>query len=498
MRSRRRTLAATCVAVACLAGIALAAEQDRDYRKELRDAQAQQQRKRHKECVAACDKMLDYYKESWQLKEITWLKIENLILDAQLEGALKALAALAKADPDDRKLQTDAALRVGDVQQLLKQLDEAVATYRKAAERCAKDMPDQAADALLRAASILCTDLKKPEEGIALYQEVETKFGAQQPKRAAEALRAMAAAHETHTKDLLKAAVAYRTIADKYAAAYDEGTLAGFYRKAMDCFLGAEKPDEAIEVAKKAEAGLETDAQKVGFAARHGEVLLAAKKCAEAREQFERLIASYPLEQGSCQQAQRRIVEAYHAESKWDDALGAARILYDAAGDEQSIRSAAQVVAQAFLAADATLVRANEFLDFQRFGPEGQDGKPNTEDDVKANHLAKVSYPAFSAGANQRFQAAVGAQPNTYDGYRTKAFLYIYWGKPKEGAAQFRLAFKAADLAKVPAAAQELVLIGMKAHTASFRGLDRIFEYINYGPKGKSGKENIPDPFAGL
>ena len=60
------------------------------------------------------------------------------------------------------------------------------------------------------------------------------------------------------------------------------------------------------------------------------------------------------------------------------------------------------------------------------------------------------------------------------------------------------LAFKAATFAQVPAACQELVLIGMKAHTASFRGLDRIFDYINHGPKGKSGKENIPDPFAGL
>ena len=485
-------------AVVLLGSPALKAQKPRDYRKELREAQSQQQRRRYRESVAQCEKMLQHFKESWQVKEVTWVKIESLILDTQYEGALKTLGALAKAHTDDRKLQTAAALRSGDVQRMLKQFDEAVATYGKVAAAAAKDQPDQAAEALTRAGNVLCADLDKPQQGISLYREIETKLGALLPKRAAEAARAIASAHETQTKDMPKAAAAYQSLTDKYASAYDERTLLGFYGKTVECFLKAEKPAEAIAAARKAEAGLKTPAERASFALRGADVLMTMKKFAEARAEYERVISSYPLEQPSCQSAQAKIVGTYRAESKWDDALGAARILYDAAGDEQSIRSAAQVTAQAFLAADANLIRANEFLSYQRFGPEGPDGKPRTPDDIATNHLAKVRYPRRSAAADKRFQAAIDAQPKNYDGYRTKAFLYVYWGKPKEAAGQFRLAFKAADLARVPAAAQELVLIGMKAHTASFRGLDRIFEYINYGPKGKSGKENIPDPFAGL
>jgi hypothetical protein len=486
------------LAAAWAASAAAASEKSRDYRKELRQIESQQRAKRYRECVAVCDKMLAYYKESWQAKELTWLKIEALVLDSQYEAALEALASLAKAHGDDKKLQAAAALRTGDVQRMLKKLDEAAATYAKAAEDYATDQPDRAAEALLSLGDMLCADLKKPDEGIARYRQIETKLGAQEPKRAAEALRRIASAHETQTKDMLQAAAAYRSLTDKYAAAHDERTLAGFYAKAMDCFLAAGKPDEALAVAKKAETSLQAASDKASFGLRHGEVLMEQKKFAEARAAYQRLLCSYPLEQGSCQRAQTRIVEAYRAESQWPEALGAARIGYDAAGSEQAIRDAAQVLAQAFLAADGNLGRANEFLSYQRFGPDGPDGKPGTEDDVAANHLAKVKYPSYGAAVDRQFQAAINAQPENYEGYRARAFLYVYWGKPKEAAGSFLLAFKAAELSQVPAASQELVLIGMKAHTASFRGLDRIFEYINYGPKGKSGKESIPDPFAGL
>ena len=94
--------------------------------------------------------------------------------------------------------------------------------------------------------------------------------------------------------------------------------------------------------------------------------------------------------------------------------------------------------------------------------------------------------------------AAIKALPDSFEDYRAKGYLYAYFGMPKEAAQQFYLAFKACPDASVPAAAHELVLVGMKAYTASFFGLEQIFEYISYGPKGKSGKENIPDPFKGL
>ena len=493
-----RTVVVLWLAGGLIAACAAAQDKPGDYRGELRLIESQQRRKRYQECVAMCEKMLAHFKEAWQVKEVTWLKIENLILDSQYEAALKALADLGGAYVEDKPLQAAAGLRTGDVQRMLKRFDEAIATYRKLAAGCAKDQPDQAADALLRAGEVFCSDLKKPDQGIAIYRDLESRLGAQEPRRAAEALRRAAAAHESQTKDAAKAADDYLALTAKYASVYDESTLSGLHDKAMDCLLAAKRPTDAIAAAKKAEADLTTVPRKASFALRHGDVLMVMKRFTEARAEYGRAICSYPLERKSCQSAQAKIVETYRAEDKWAEALGAARILYDAAADEHDVRSAAQVVAQAFLAADANLLRANEFLSYQRFGPNGPDGKSNTQDDVPANHLAQVKYPPLGAALDKQFKAAVAAQPDDYDGCRAKGFLYVHWGKPKEGAACFLQAFKAASLAQVPAAAQELVLVGIKAHTASFHGLDRVFEYINYGPKGKSGKERIPDPFAAL
>lgn len=225
---------------------------------------------------------------------------------------------------------------------------------------------------------------------------------------------------------------------------------------------------------------------------------MAMKKFPEAQAECRRIVCAYPLEQDVCQAAQTRIVEAWRAQSKFNEALGSARILYDTAGSEKNIRAAAHVVAQAFRSVDGNLGRANEFLTYQRFGPGGPDGRLNTPDDVRANHLAAARYPPSNPARDKRFAEAVKAQPDNYEGYRAKAFLYAYWGRPKESAQHFRLAFKACSDSAVPTASHELVLIGMKAYKASFFGLDKIFEYISFGPKGKSGKENIADPFAGL
>lgn len=482
----------------CTMAAAAWAAKPPDYREELRQARSYQERKRYRECIALCEKMLAQHKEAWQAKEVAWLKIECLVSDSQYDSALKELADLPKAFADDKALQAAAALRAGDVLQMRRRFDEAVAAYRQLAQLCASDAPDQAAEALLRAGRVLCADLDRPAEGIALYQQVEARFAAWHPRQAAEAVRSIAATHEGQTKDLPAAAAAYRRLTDKYAAVYDQPALTGLYARGVDCLIAAKQPAEALAAARKAEADLQADAERASFAVRQAGILLDMDRPAEARAECERAICSYPLQQKACQQAQGKIVETHRAEGKWAEALGAARTLYDAAGDEQGIRSAAQTVAQAFLAADGNLRRANEFLSYQRYGPEGPDGKNGTQDDIAANHLAGVKYPPFSAACDKRFQEAIKAQPDTYDGYRAKGMLYIYWGKPKQGAGQLLRAFKAADLAQVPAASQELVLIGMKACTASFRGLERIFEYISYGPKGKSGKEEIPDPFAGL
>ncbi len=476
------------------AGECLAAPQ-KSFRAEFTRAQQQMQRRQHAQVPKMCDAMLKTFKEPHQVKEIRLLKNEALMLMEKYTEILADLAKLQKEFEADKDVQTRALLMIGQALHGQKKFDEAIASYQKLAKDYA-DYADRAGEALLRVGEILCKDKQKPTEGLAVYAAVEKQFAAQ-PKVAAEGARRAAAILETVTKDPVKAAAMNESLAVKYAAVHNEASQSTYFNKAVDLLRGAGKMTEAVAVADKAEKALKSITYKVAFALRKADLLMELKKSPEARVECERIICTYPTDQNTCQTAQTKVVEAYRSESKFAESLGAARALYDVAGTDQHIRAAAGVLAAAFRSVDGNLGRANEFLAYQRFGPLGPDGKPNTPDDLKVNPLAPVKYPVDPA-RDKRFQAAVTAQPKTYQGYRAMGFLYGYWGKPKECAQHFYLAFKSCPEASVPAAAGELVLMGMKAHTASFAGLSKIFEFISYGPKGKDGKQKIADPFVGL
>lgn len=491
-----RFLTGMVLPVLLLAGVCPAQAKQRSFQEEYRAAVNHMNRRTYPDALKALDKLLTKYKEAYEVKQIRVSRSECLRQMKKHDDALAELAGLRADFKDDKELQSSTLLSTGDILRAKKSFPEAVAAYQKVVKDHA-DQPERAADALLRAGDVLVNDIKKYPEALASYAQVEKQFPQLVPQAAAAVLK-IAAVHETRTRDLLQAAAAYAKITEKYATLYREHELAGHFGRRAACLQGAKKLPEALAVWKKAEAALKENRYKTPAALAQVAVLMAMKKFPEAQDECERIVCAYPLEQDVCQAAQTRIVEAWRARSKFNEALGGARILYDAAGSERNIRAAAHVVAQAFRSADGNLGRANEFLTYQRFGPPGADGKPNTPDDVRANHLAAARYPPSNPARDKRFAEAVEACPNNYQGYRSKAFLYVYWGKPKESAQHFRLAFKACADSVVPTACHELVLIGMKAYKSSFFGLDKTFEYISFGPKGKSGKENIADPFRGL
>jgi len=493
MRQARNVVAGMLV-LAMAAGLCVAAPK-KSFTGELRKAQAQMQRRQYDQVVKMCDALLKEYTEPHQVKQVALLKGEALILGEEYTRALSELGKYQKALAEDKDFQSRALLMAGQALHGQEKYAEAIAAYQKLIKEHA-DYADRAAEAMLRVGDIQCKDLKKPEEGLATYATVSKQFAAQ-PKMAAEAARRVAETLETIVKDPLKAAAAYDALATTYAAVYDDRTRSTYYDKAVELLRGAEKLPEATAMADKAEKALDDDTYKVSFAMKKVDLLMAQKKPAEARAEAERVICAYPTDQNTCQAAQTKVVEAYRAESKFAESLAAAKALYGVAGSDQHIKAAAQVVAAAFRSVDGNLGRANEFLQYQRFGPAGKDGKPGTPDDIKANHLAAVKQPADPA-RDKRYEAAIKALPDHYEGYRAKGFLYGYWGRPKECAQQFYLAFKSCPEGKVPSAATELVLIGMKSYTASFAGLDEIFEFISYGPTGKDGKQKIKDPFEGL
>ncbi len=466
------------------------------YSQEYRRLTAEFQRRRHAQAFVMLDQMLKKYKAPAQAQELRLLKAEKLGETGKHAEALKELASLRDAFKEDKTLQAQSLLLSAASLRGLKRFPEAVATYQKVAKDFAAQ-PDRAADALVRAGDVLGTDLKKYPEALASYAAVEKQFPTL-PRRCSAAVLKIATINETQTKDLLKAAAAYAKLTSTYAALHPQNILAGHYTRQVACLRGAKKLPEALAALKKGEKALQEVRYRTPMALAQLGVLVEMKNYPGVRGEADRIICEYPLELEICQAAQTRVVDAYRAESKFAECLGSARTLYDAAGSERNIRAAAHVVARGFRSVDGNLARANVFLAYQRFGPLGKDGKPNTPDDQKVNHLPAVRYPASTPARNQRFTAAVNAQPKTYRGYRTRAYLYVYWGKPKEAAQQFRLAFQISADSLVPQAAHELVLVGLKAYRASFAGLDRVFEYISYGPKGKDGKQNILDPFQGL
>ena len=503
MKHLRQVMAAVLVLAA--GQLAAAAPQDwqQDWRK-LQDAKQRaqqpnqpppQQAAAWQAAIKLADDMLTKYREPAQVRDLRLARAECLLGTKKYDDALAELEKLQVELPEDKDALARATLLSGDVLRAAGKFAPAVAAYQKVAKTW-PDQSDKAADALLRAADVLAADLKKLDDALVVLAQVEKDF-ASQTVLAADSVRRAAAACEA-ANDPLKAAGFYAAAAEKHAAAFDDKTRAGLFAKAVECLVKAQKLPEAQTQAAKAEKSLDAVASRAPFALKLVEMLAAQKKYPEARAAAETAICAYPLEMDVCQAAQAAAVESLRAESKFDEALGAARILYDGAGSEATIKAAAYVVAQAFRSVDGNLARANEFLAFQRFGQAGPDAKPGTPDDLAVNHLAAVKYPPADPARDKRFADALAAYPASYEGYRAKAILNIYWGKPKEAAQMFRLAFKSCPEANVPQAAAELVMIGMKAYTASFAGLDKIFEFISYGPKGKAGTASLPDPFQGL
>lgn len=489
-------LAGSVLPVLVVAGLCPGQPKQKTFAEEYRAAVNQMNRRQYPNALKALDQLLTKYKEPDEVKQARVARADCLSSMNQHDDALTELAKLRADFKKDKDLHAATLLKTGDILRTKKSFPEAVAAYQKLVKDHA-DQPQLAADALLRAGDVLIGEMKKHPEGLAAYAQVEKQFP-QQVGQAGQSVLKTAVTHETLTKDLLQAAAAYGKLATTYATLYGEHELASYFTKRAACLRGATKLPEAVAALKQGEAALKDNRYKTPLALGQVAILMEMKQYPQAQAECERIVCAYPLEQDVCQAAQTQIVEAWRAVSKFNEGLGAARTLYDAAGSERNIRAAAHVVAQAFRSVDGNLGRANEFLAYQRFGPPGPDGKPNTADDVRGNHLAGVRYPPSNPARDGRFAPAIKSQPATYEGYRARGFLYVYWGKPKEAAQQFRLAFKACPDSSVAAASHELVLIGMKAYTASFYGLETIFEYISYGPKGKTGKENIPDPFGGL
>ncbi len=219
-----------------------------------------------------------------------------------------------------------------------------------------------------------------------------------------------------------------------------------------------------------------------------------------ALKAFERVFTDYPEIPDPWYGAQSGIVEALRKLGRFDEALKAARLCLDAAPERGAVAASTLTIAELLRAVDGHVARANQVINFQRFGPAGEDGKLGTADDL-TDPLASLPRPSYPdrerAFAEARKKAGDTAQASRY-----RALTWIYTGHPKEALQCFLDAFARSTGEDYRLLGQELIVIGARAVRGHAVGLKEFVDYVNFGPAGPDGKpgtaDDLKDPFLPL
>ena len=157
------------------------------------------------------------------------------------------------------------------------------------------------------------------------------------------------------------------------------------------------------------------------------------------------------------------------------------------------LTDAANEIAVAMKAIDGHVHRANQYLLYQRYGPAGEDGKPDTDDDL-TNPLQELAEDYWQKHAppdpdlDAKFQAAIDEQEDTMRGRRARGYLYLAWGKPDQAMVEMKAAYRLCPLR------QSDLLRAITDIAVAIKGVDgdifranRYLLYMKHGPKGKDG-----------
>jgi len=177
---------------------------------------------------------------------------------------------------------------------------------------------------------------------------------------------------------------------------------------------------------------------------------------------------------------------------RYDEALSEARLLFELAANETSLKLTAGTVAQCFKAADGNLVRANAFFAFQQHGKAGPDQKLGTNDDIR-NPLMDVPYPSGTTSSGDH-EAVFKGVPKNWNGRLTRSLIYRLLGQPDKALEELRIAYalcpvKQDALQKVTDQIVDL-LIQISGDPEIGQ---RYVEYQKYGDFGKDGKKDTDD-----
>ena len=295
-------------------------------------------------------------------------------------------------------------------------------------------------------------------------------------------------------------AASLRMLEPQLAALTPEHELPGRQKRPGECLVRLERHDDARDHFLKVEKATPDPRAAQEFCYLAARAALDGKHYDQALATFDRVFTSYPDRTDYWPHAQQGIVDAHRAAGRFPQAIAAARILLDAARDRGGVANYTRLIAELFRAIDNHLGRANQMINFQRFGPLGEDGKPGTPDDLK-NPLAAIRYPDCSA----RDKALAKARKEAGDDAKAahfRAVTYTYTGQPREALRHYLDAFARAHGSDYRSIGPEMIAVGARAVRGHPVGLEAFAEFVNHGPDGPDGKPGTPDdlkdPFAPL
>ena len=181
-------------------------------------------------------------------------------------------------------------------------------------------------------------------------------------------------------------------------------------------------------------------------------------------------------------------------------ALAYAKLCYSTAPIEGST-AAMELVAKCLTAVDMDPTKATQFLQFQKYGVAGEDGKVGTADDCR-DDLASIPNPLpahVTAALEDRLKGMIPAAGSIYTILRDRGAIYLVMGKSKEALRSFRSAYDAASIAEVKEGSA-LVPRALKSLDGTVVRANAYLLYQKHGPNGPDGQrgtaDDINDPLA--
>ncbi len=188
---------------------------------------------------------------------------------------------------------------------------------------------------------------------------------------------------------------------------------------------------------------------------------------------------------------QAGLVDVLMAARRYPEACREAKTLMEICGS-RDLQSAVAKTALALKAADGNLVRANAFLEYQKFLRPGPDGKLGTKDDME-NPIAKLEVPPDPA-RDQASQKVIDACPKTWDGAVARARALRCWGRLPAALRELKQAFALAPMEAQPLQQVTDETIEVLLLLTGDPDVGRRFvDFQKYGDAGTDRKPGSPD-----